>query len=73
MSNNSTEKLNISIFLKELLTKKVMAYVLDLARVSDMNDRQFKQYERSVKNFIYEQVKAANTIICINDNNFSVI
>ena len=46
MSNNSTEKLNISIFLKELLTKKVMAYVLDLARVSDMNDRQFKQYEK---------------------------
>lgn len=54
------KELNISFFLKELLQKEVMAHVLDLARVSDMGERQFEQFERSVKDHIYSIIKNGN-------------
>jgi hypothetical protein len=56
--------LNLTLFLKTLLTRKVLGYVLDLARVSEMGERQFKQFERSVKNYVYEVLGDANTHLC---------
>ncbi len=58
-----TEELNISMFTKELLLKRVMGPILDLARVSNMGDRQFSQYSRSVKDLMYEVLRHGNDIL----------
>jgi hypothetical protein len=56
-------ELNISLFTKELLLKQVMGPVLDLARVSNMGDRQFNQYSRSIKDLMYDVLRHGNDIL----------
>lgn len=61
---SSLEKeINISFLLKEILVKDVMASVLDLARISDMGDRQFEQFEKNIKDKIYSLIKNNNDLL----------
>lgn len=54
------KKLNISFLIKEVLIKDVMAYTLDMARMSSMGDRQFDQFSRSIKKYMYDVVRGTN-------------
>lgn len=60
-------ELNVSKFLKEVALQKVMGPILDLARVSNMGDRQFNQFQRSVKNHMYSVIENSNKVLCEYD------
>ena len=66
MTKNKND-LNISFYLKELLVNDIMADILDLARISDMGDRQFSQYSKSVKVKIYSIIREANACLLTTD------
>jgi len=55
-------ELDLGIFLREM-QDEMIGYVLDLARVSPMGDRQFQQFERSIKKYIRETFNANLEVI----------
>jgi len=42
---------------------ELVGYVLDTAKVSEMGERQFQQFERSMKRYFRTTVDAANTTL----------
>ena len=54
----------------------MLGRVLDLARISEMGDRQFQQFEKSVKQYFRETTESTINVLadCIeNKNEFEVI
>lgn len=51
-------KLDLGQFLRKI-QDEMQGYVLDLARVSEMGDRQFQQYEKSVKKYFRNTIDSA--------------
>lgn len=58
------KRLNISYYMKDFFIKEVMAKFLDLARISDMGERQFRQFERCIKDFMYTRLQETNDLMC---------
>lgn len=48
-------KLDLGVLFRST-QEQLQGYVLDLARISPMDDRQFKQFERSVKRYFRETI-----------------
>lgn len=65
---NFDKELNISYLLKEVLIKELMAKVLDFARVSSMSDRQFCQFEKTIKDLFYGSLRDLNDFVSDNKN-----
>lgn len=58
-----TDEINISYMMKDLIIKDIMAFVLDLSRISSLGDRQFKQYEKTVKDKMYDIIRSTNDML----------
>lgn len=59
MSDKDIE-LDLSLFLKEILLRDLMGPLIDQARMSDMGERQFSQFERSIKASFYKVLREGN-------------
>ncbi len=54
-----SDKLDVGQFLRKF-TDNLQGYVLDLAKISQMGDRQFEQFQKSVKRHFRTEVDAVN-------------
>ena len=62
--------LDLATFTKRLM-EETMGYYLDFARGSDMGDRQFNQFERSVKSYTRKAIH--NNVMLLSEyNKFNV-
>lgn len=57
--NLDMEKMDLALFLKQILEGEVMGPTLDMARSSDMGDRQFDQFQKSLKGIVRKSLKNA--------------
>ena len=53
--DSTAKALDLGIFIKRLLEEE-MGHAIDLARMSDMQDRQFTQFEKSIKSHVRKTV-----------------
>ena len=57
-----SNKLDLGAFLRKQ-SDNLQGYVLDLIRVSPVNDRQFTQMEKSIKKYFRETVDSATEVL----------
>lgn len=68
----NTNKIDISNLLRKS-TDLMLGRVLDLARISEMNDRAFQQFEKSIKQYFRETIDSTNIILKdYIDNNYDL-
>jgi hypothetical protein len=60
------ETLDLALFTKKVL-EKVLGHALDLARISEMGERAFGQYEKSIKNYVRETIN--NSVHVLSEYN----
>jgi hypothetical protein len=68
MSN--AKPFDLAIFVKKF-GEDIMGFVLDLARTSDMGERQLIQFEKSVKSYVRRSIESHVTVLS-NYTNFTV-
>lgn len=56
------KELNLSLVTQQILITDLLGKILDLARMSDMGDRQLKQYTYFIKNNFYESLCLLNNM-----------
>lgn len=55
-------KLNLSTAVKQILLKELLGDVIDLTRLSDMGDRQHRQFCISIKKEFFEKLELLNNL-----------
>lgn len=60
----ANNKVNLGIFLKKILEEN-MGYVLDLVKISPIGDRQFSQFERTLKTYVRKTI--SNSIKALSE------
>lgn len=68
VSNN----LNLSIAIKRVLLEDLLGKVIDLTRISDMGDRQHRQFVITIKKEFFDKLEELNNSF-INSKDYSVI
>lgn len=54
------KELNLSVVAQRIIITELLGNVIDLARMSDMGERQLRQYTSSIKNSFYSALSLLN-------------
>jgi hypothetical protein len=58
----SENKLNLSTALKQVMLEDLLGKVIDLTRMSDMGDRQHRQFVITIKKEFFEKLELLNNL-----------
>ncbi len=57
-----SNKVNLSAAIKQVMLKEILGDIIDLTRLSDMGERQHRQFCITIKKEFFEKVELLNTL-----------